>query len=288
MVSGVPDARKPDCSIDVGVLFAEHGAKVLAFTHRMLGNRADAEDATQETFLKAHRQASTFDGRCAPSTWLFAIARNTCLDRLGGGPRSFESLEAALARGLAVGRGAPTREPDAEAERRDHVEAVREGCLLATLGCLTFDQRVAFVLRVLCEVSTSETAVVLDRTENAVRVLTHRARRNLKGFLCRNCSVYDPDNECSCENLVEFSLSQGWIGPDDRRVSRHEAAVAATRAAAAVDEVARLGAVFRSLDVPMLTPDAMERIRDRIQLLRAPAEVRPGAGTDAPAGGPAK
>jgi RNA polymerase sigma factor (sigma-70 family) len=71
---------------------------VLAFAHRMLGDRAEAEDVVQETFLKAHRPARRFDGRSAPSTWVFAIARNACLDRLRGRRlRSFSSLEAVVA-----------------------------------------------------------------------------------------------------------------------------------------------------------------------------------------------
>jgi RNA polymerase sigma factor (sigma-70 family) len=249
--------------IDVGALFEEDAARILTFAHRLLGNRADAEDVVQETFLKAYRQASGFDGRSKPSTWLFAIARNACLDRLRGRrPRSFDSLELLTARATHQALSPGSRDDTVQrAEQGWYVEAVREGCLLATLSCLSVDQRAAFILRVLCDVSVADTATVLDRSENAVRLLVHRARRGLKGFLCGNCSVYDPVGACRCENLVGFSLSQGWVTPGDRRVSRTEAVSVSTRAAVLIGDVAGLAALYRSLDEPELGSELVSRIR---------------------------
>lgn len=265
---GWVDHMGSDATIDVAELFELHGARVLAFTMRMLGSRADAEDATQETFLKAYRSAHTFAGECSQSTWVFAIARNTCLDILRSrSPRSFADLEEITAHSRDGQARSPGVADDsaAEAEREWYVGAVREGCLLGTLACLSADQRAAFVLRVLCGMSTTDTAVVLDRSENAVRVLTHRARRSLKAFLCRNCSIYNPGAPCRCENLVGFSLAHGWIGPDDRQVSRSQAAAVAGRLAAAISDVARLTALYESLDEPGPGPAA--RIRSGLQSL---------------------
>jgi RNA polymerase sigma factor (sigma-70 family) len=265
--------------MDVGALFDEHGDRILALTLRLLGDRSAAEDATQETFLRAFQGAGSFAGESTPSTWLFSIARNVCLDRLRARPRrSFASLEEIITRAREVPCGVGST-PDAatEAEWAWHVEAVREGCLLATLACLSFDQRVAFVLRVICGVSTRDIAVVLGRTENAVRVLTHRARHRLKDFLCRNCSIYAPNNRCRCENLVGFSLARGWIGPGDRRVPREEAAIAAATAAAAISEVARVAAVYASLAEPELSPALAVRIRSSVQGLRT-QPMGPAAG----------
>lgn len=47
---------------------------------RFFGDRATAEDATQEVFLKVFRRLGTFDGRSALGTWMFSLTRNTCLD----------------------------------------------------------------------------------------------------------------------------------------------------------------------------------------------------------------
>jgi RNA polymerase sigma factor (sigma-70 family) len=273
--------------LDVGALFEEHGARILAFTRSLLGNLADAEDATQETFLRAHRAAGTFAAASAPSTWLYAIARNACLDRLRAGERrTFAGLEEVLAAaapgGAAAGSTAGVEAGvEAGTQWRWYVDAVREGCLLGTLACLTADQRAAFVLRTVCGLSCADAAVVLGRSENAVRVLTHRARRALTSFLCRNCSVYDPANPCRCRNLVGFSLARGWIGPDDRRLTRRDAAAVAERAAGAIDEVARLADVYACLTDPQPRPALAARIRSALRALDA-------AGRDPGVGGPAE
>jgi hypothetical protein len=88
---------------------------------------------------------------------------------------------------------------------------VREGCLTGLLCCLSFNQRCAFILHVLVGLSVREAAEVLEKSEPAIKVLIHRARENLKKFLCQNCALYDPENSCRCQNLIGFSLKQGWI-----------------------------------------------------------------------------
>jgi hypothetical protein len=54
-------------------------------------------------------------------------------------------------------------------------------------------------------------AAILNKSENATKVLIHRARTNLKKFLCKNCSLYHSTNFCQCKNLIGFSLKQDWI-----------------------------------------------------------------------------
>lgn len=64
-------------------LFERHGDSVSALARRMLGDRQEAEEVLQDTFLSLHRHAAEFDARRASlRTYLFAIARNLCLTRL--------------------------------------------------------------------------------------------------------------------------------------------------------------------------------------------------------------
>ena len=64
-------------------LFQRHGGAVTALARRMLGDRQEAEEILQDTFLRLHQNAPRFDGqRAALRTYLFAIARNLCLSRL--------------------------------------------------------------------------------------------------------------------------------------------------------------------------------------------------------------
>ena len=56
-------------------------SRVFGFVRRMVPTGEDAEDVTQEVFLKAYRSFDSFDGRCSLRTWLFRIAHNLCIDR---------------------------------------------------------------------------------------------------------------------------------------------------------------------------------------------------------------
>lgn len=78
---GVAVALAPDTDItDIGALYRRYGDMVYGRCLSLLRNDADAIDATQEVFLKAHRYASSFEGRSKPSTWLYRIATNHCLN----------------------------------------------------------------------------------------------------------------------------------------------------------------------------------------------------------------
>ncbi|MER3496850.1 MAG: hypothetical protein C4320_08865 [Armatimonadota bacterium] len=66
----------------LGAIFELYGERIFRFSLRMLGNRAEAEDVTAETFLRMMRRASDVRTDGAFRTWLFRIARNLCIDRL--------------------------------------------------------------------------------------------------------------------------------------------------------------------------------------------------------------
>jgi RNA polymerase sigma-70 factor (ECF subfamily) len=70
---------------DTGVfeeIYRQHGDRMKSIAYNHLGNFSDAEDAVQETFLKVHRAASTYNGESAFGTWLYRILINTCYDAL--------------------------------------------------------------------------------------------------------------------------------------------------------------------------------------------------------------
>lgn len=69
-----------------GELVLSYQKRIFNFCFRMLLNRADAEDAAQETFIKAFRAMKRFKGESKFSTWLYVIAKNTCFDKLKSRP----------------------------------------------------------------------------------------------------------------------------------------------------------------------------------------------------------
>lgn len=150
--------------------------RVFGVALRMLGNRAEAEEIAQETFLRAHRALGAFRGEARLGTWLYAIASRLCLNRLASGPRRHErSDDTALLQ-------APAGGPDAVgALERGELEAA----LHQAVAALPEERRIVVVLRDLEGLSYEEIGEVLGVPLNTVRSRLHRARLDLKSKLER-------------------------------------------------------------------------------------------------------
>lgn len=166
------------------------------------GSITDSEDITQETFVKAFKSISKFKGISKLSTWIFSIARN----------ETFQFLKESKRRNTSdIEKLIEEANKTKNELNLTEEEQVKEGCLTGLLQCLSTYQRSAFVVNILFNFSTAETASILGKTEGATKGLVFRARKNIREFLCKNCSLYKPGNHCKCENLISFSLNQGWI-----------------------------------------------------------------------------
>jgi RNA polymerase sigma-70 factor (ECF subfamily) len=150
----------------------------------MLSNPEDAQDAVQETFLKAFKALDTFDGRSALSTWLHRITVTTCLMKLRTKRRKPQrSIEDLLPRFVADGHQEKSSEPwrplsQAGIQDKEMAEIVRKAVEELPEG-----YREILMLRDVLGMSTEEAATVLEATVPLVKTRLHRARQALKALL---------------------------------------------------------------------------------------------------------
>ncbi len=200
---------------------AEHRVELTGYCYRMLGSSFDAEDAVQETALRAWRSIDRFEGRAALRSWLYRIATNVCLDMLNGRKRRALPLdlgpaqepiesnlhtlpEATWIQPVPDGLVVPDGDPAEVAVGRETIRLA----LVAALQHLPPRQRAALIL---CEVlhwQASEAAELLDTSVASVNSSLQRARATLAAgnvsATTTPAEVDEPDRELLARYVKAF------------------------------------------------------------------------------------
>jgi RNA polymerase sigma-70 factor (ECF subfamily) len=171
----------------------QHRAELTAYCYRMLASPFEAEDAVQETFIRAWRNYDRFEGRAALRSWLYRIATNVCLDMLNGRERRARPMdlgpsrepvaenlntlpEATWIQPIPDGLVAPEGDPAEVAVARETIRLA----FVAALQHLPPRQRAVLIL---CEVlrwQAAEVAELLDTSVASVNSALQRARATLE------------------------------------------------------------------------------------------------------------
>jgi RNA polymerase sigma-70 factor (ECF subfamily) len=175
-------------------LSAPHRRELLVHCYRMLGSLDDADDAVQETLLKAWRRLAGFEGRSTLRAWLYRIATNVCLDALDHRDRRIlptgpadphlppapDDVEAPWLQPfpdalLEAADPDPLADPAMAVVRREHIELA----FIAAVQYLPARQRAVLMLREVLGFSAAETADILNTTPASVNSALQRARSTL-------------------------------------------------------------------------------------------------------------
>jgi RNA polymerase sigma-70 factor (ECF subfamily) len=158
-----------------------HRPELAKHCHRILGSAADADDAVQETIIRAWRHYDRFEHRSSVRTWLYRIATNVCVDQVRSRSRRPAPVdveaEAAAAPPASVA-AAPSPEPDEAAMAADDLRAA----LLAAITHLPARQRAVFVLHDVFRWPAHDVAGLLGTSTAAVASAAQRARGTLAGL----------------------------------------------------------------------------------------------------------
>jgi RNA polymerase sigma factor (sigma-70 family) len=204
---------------------------------RMLGNRDDAADATQEILLKVVTHLGGFRRESAFTTWVYQIARNhllTAITRTKESPEvSFEGIAERLEAGLVV--GASLYEPgqtDQALTPEDKFTArqVAMSCTQNMLMALDREQRLVYVLDAVFGLSSKQAAEVIGISPEAYRQRLTRARTRLDAFTAKSCGLANPAAPCRCDKqlpaLRELRRTQPIAPPTLFAIHRAEREVA--------------------------------------------------------------
>jgi RNA polymerase sigma-70 factor (ECF subfamily) len=155
-----------------GHLVRAYERPVYNLTYRMLGDPAEAEDAAQETFVRASTKLATYQPDRKFVNWLLSIASHHCIDRLRRKGRAPQvSLDGPLPPQWIT---SSSPRPDQVVSQKQEKERVRQ-----SLDTLPADYRAAVILRYWHGLSYREISDMMDTTESAIKSRLHRARRML-------------------------------------------------------------------------------------------------------------
>jgi RNA polymerase sigma-70 factor, ECF subfamily len=196
----------------------QHRVELTGYCYRMLGSSFEAEDAVQETMVRAWRGFDRFEGRSALRSWLYRIATNVCLDMIQGrqrralpmdlvssssgdseaGPRLPESK---WIQPIPDGRAVqPTEDP---AELTATRETIRVA-FIAALQHLPARQRAVLILREVLRWKASEVAELLDTSVVSVNSSLQRARSTLAASNVADSDVLMPEDDEQRELLARY------------------------------------------------------------------------------------
>lgn len=216
--TGVPARAKP-AEGDLGEQLEQHRQELTAYAYRMLGSAFEAEDAVQETLLRAWRGYERFEGRAAFRSWLYRIATNVCLDMLAGRKRRARPMDLG---GPGVADLALLGDPLAEETWVEPVPddrvmvgssdpaaaaLARESVRLAFVAALQHlppRQRAVLILREVLRWRASEVARLLDTSVASVNSALQRARATLDARALEASAVSEPTDEGQRELLARY------------------------------------------------------------------------------------
>lgn len=161
-------------------IFERHRDRVFNLAYRYAGSLADAEEITQDVFIKIFKKAGTFQHRSKFTTWLYRITVNTCLNYKRRQQINIESIEAMAENGLTAQEPvAPdSANPEAIYRRRQKAKLIRQA-----LDQIPAKSRLAFILNKFEGYSYDEISEVLGTNRNTVAALIHRAKMQIKKIL---------------------------------------------------------------------------------------------------------
>jgi RNA polymerase sigma-70 factor (ECF subfamily) len=190
-------------------LYRDNQARVYRLALGLTGKPGDAEDITQEAFLRAFRSYHSFRGESSFLTWIYRITLNVASNYL----KQRKQLPIYV---LTKDLGYPIEEifdlnPSNNPETELLAREARIRCLHCFTECLPANQRKVFCLAYNIGLPHKHIAEIMECSVGTVKTTLCRARKRVAGYLENTCQLIKKSNPCHCSQWVRYGLQQGWI-----------------------------------------------------------------------------
>lgn len=190
--------------LDFQEVYTTFQPKILRYLSRMLGEN-EAEDLTQEVFVKVDKALKEFRGEAQLSTWIYRIATNAALDRLSSSSFKQQARESVPEESSCESETEPEDKNVWTGEQNQNVDQQlihqeMNSCIREYIDQLPEDYRAVLVLSEVEGFKNREIAEILEVSLDTVKIRLHRARAKLKESLGNHCNFYlDERSELGCD-----------------------------------------------------------------------------------------
>ncbi len=193
-------------------LIIRHQLFVYNLALKMVGSPADAEDITQEVFIKVITSLAKFEGKSKFRTWLYRITVNHFLNtkkkdarlKIVNFENYFNSIDAVPSFDL---------NDQEEKEFRDTIEEIRLNCTSGMLLCLSKEQRMIYILGEMFDIDHNLGGEILGITPGNFRIKLMRTRKELYNWMNKKCGLVNTANPCRCAKKTRGYIEMGKVDP---------------------------------------------------------------------------
>ncbi|MEL0650442.1 RNA polymerase sigma factor [Algibacter sp. TI.3.09] len=213
------DTELVDLSIDgnkkaLQTLIIRHQLFVYNLALKMVGNVADAEDITQEVFIKVITALAKFNGESKFRTWLYRITVNHFLNNKKKNGKlqvvNFENYFNDI-------DNIPSFDlnDQEQKEYRDTIEEIRINCTTGMLLCLSQEQRMIYILGEMFDLDHNLGGEILGITPGNFRIKLMRTRKELYNWMNKKCGLVNTNNPCRCSKKTRGYVAAGIVDPEN-------------------------------------------------------------------------
>lgn len=225
-------------SMEINQIIDEYGKKVYNLAFRITGNRQDAEDAAQETFMQVYQKLESFRGDSSVYTWIYKITLNICLNMKKKIDKTYAESLNGKAEMFKDDIPPEVREwyhhPEKALYIKELLEEIRHGCLHFLSFRLPENQRIIYVLRNILDFSYKEISEITGLGENVIKARLNRARVNLMDYFSGRCQWLCDESTCKCDTRIGFALA---LDPEILKRVKEQAIEAGIASASEMNEV---------------------------------------------------